>query len=95
MDPKYARFVKKAKETIGATHGNVVTTIFVNEDDKGKPYYRVVQDRKYVWNGEDCWAITLRPRDLFDAANGAHWASQKIQERQREDRRRGSLPGPK
>ena len=33
-------------------HGSVVTTIFVNEDDKGKSYYRVVQDRKYVWNGE-------------------------------------------
>lgn len=95
MDPKTERFDRKAKEKFAATHGNVVTTIFVNEDDKGRPYYRVIQDRKYVWNGETKYAQTFRPRDLIDVSNGARWASQTIQKRQGEDRESGSLPGPK
>jgi len=85
----------KAPEPLKAAHGEVVTSIFSNPDGRGGFAIRFVQEREYQWEGKTHYAKAFRPEDALDVINGAAWASRTIQERQREDRRRGSLPGSK
>jgi hypothetical protein len=62
-------------------NGDIITTIFVNRNDRGEDKLRVVQDRKYVYKRETYYAESFRPRDLVNVARGALWARRWVQER--------------
>jgi hypothetical protein len=77
------RVEDKAENQESFAVGDIVTTIFENRDKHGQPYYRFVQDRKYVWSGETLYAQSFRPSDSEDVARGAAEAFRRIQKRQR------------
>jgi hypothetical protein len=73
----------KAEYYESFSHGDVVTTIFANRGGRGEIYFRIVQQREYVWSGKQCFCGSFRPDDAVDMARGAIEANRWLRKRQR------------
>ncbi len=88
QDPKHKlmRVEVIAKNRESFAHGDVVTSVFANEDGYGGFDLRMVQQREYIWIGERNYACSFRPRDAIDVSNSALEANRLMQEWQRNSR---------